>query len=104
MTQSYGGRLSWLAVLFWLTGCSGTSTKGNVILQYCGITEELLPKIGEVNEDKYGSFTPGSLIPIVSEDEILSLEPDFLLVLPWHFREFFECSKKFADTNLIYPI
>lgn len=82
----------------------GASTKGNVILQYCGITTDLLPKIGEVNQDKYGCFTPGSLIPIFSEDEILSLEPDFLLVLPWHFREFFENSKKFADTHLIYPI
>lgn len=82
----------------------GASTKGNVILQYCEITSELLPKVGEVNEDKFGRFTPGSLIPIFPEDEILNLKPDYVLVLPWHFREFFESSEKFADTTLLYPI
>ena len=82
----------------------GASTKGNVILQYCGISSDLLPKIGEVNQDKYSCFTPGSLIPIVSESEILNLKPDYILVLPWHFKEFFESSKKFVDTKLIYPI
>lgn len=65
----------------------GASTKGNVLLQYCGITAQELPCIGEVNEDKFGSFTPGTLIPIVSEAEARSLKPDYLLVLPWHFRK-----------------
>ncbi|MGA7123881.1 MAG: hypothetical protein WBY94_27510, partial [Polyangiaceae bacterium] len=62
-------------------------TKGNVILQYCSIGPDLLPCIAEVNEDKFGCFTPGTEIPIVSETEAFALEPDVLLVLPWHFRE-----------------
>ena len=65
----------------------GASTKGNVILQYCAVGPELLPCIAEVNEDKFGCFTPGTEIPIVSEAEAFALEPDVLLVLPWHFRE-----------------
>jgi C-methyltransferase. len=65
----------------------GASTKGNVILQFCGIKSDLLSAIAEVNPDKIGSFTPGTLIPIVSEAEAHALQPDYLLVLPWHFRE-----------------
>lgn len=65
----------------------GASTKGNVMLQFCGITTEELPFIAEVNPNKFGSFTPGTHIPIISEDEAKSMKPDYLLVLPWHFRE-----------------
>jgi hypothetical protein len=65
----------------------GASTKGNVLLQYCGIDETLLPAIAEVNEDKFGSFTPGTRIPIISELEARERNPDYLLVLPWHFRD-----------------
>jgi NDP-4-keto-2,6-dideoxyhexose 3-C-methyltransferase len=65
----------------------GASTKGNVILQYCGLDEKNIPCIGEVNSDKFGSFTPGTKIPIVPEVEARARKPDFLLVLPWHFRD-----------------
>jgi hypothetical protein len=65
----------------------GASTKGNVILQYCGIDTELVSCIAEVNADKFGCFTPGTGIPIVSEVDALAQKPDVFLVLPWHFRE-----------------
>jgi hypothetical protein len=65
----------------------GASTKGNVVLQFCGIGPDLVTCIAEVNEDKFGSFTPGTYIPIVSEAEARALRPDYFLVLPWHFRE-----------------
>lgn len=65
----------------------GASTKGNVILQFCGLGREDLPCIAEVNEDKFGAFTPGTAVPIVSEAEAKALRPDYLLVLPWHFRD-----------------
>jgi NDP-4-keto-2,6-dideoxyhexose 3-C-methyltransferase len=65
----------------------GASTKGNVILQYCEIGPDILPLIAEVNEDKFGCFTPGTEIPIVSEAEAMAQRPDVLLVLPWHFRD-----------------
>lgn len=82
----------------------GASTKGNVILQYCGITADMLPVIGEVNDDKFGKFTPGTLIPIVSEKAVLEKNPDYVLILPWHFRRFFESSDSFKNTTLIYPL
>ena len=65
----------------------GASTKGNVMLQFCGIDNELVPAIAEVNPDKFGRETPGTKIPIISEDEMRARDPDYLLVLPWHFRE-----------------
>jgi SAM-dependent methyltransferase len=65
----------------------GASTKGNVLLQFCGFTESDIACIAEVNEDKFGSYTPGSLIPILSESQVMSMNPDYLLVLPWHFKD-----------------
>lgn len=82
----------------------GASTKGNVLLQYYGITADLISKIGEVNTDKVGAFTPGSLIPLVSEDDLLLLNTDYLVVLPWHFRDFFENHPKFKGQKLVFPL
>jgi hypothetical protein len=65
----------------------GASTKGNVLLQFCGFTAKDLPAIAEVNPDKFGCFTPGSDIPIVSEAEARAMAPDYFLVLPWHFKD-----------------
>lgn len=65
----------------------GASTKGNVVLQFCGITNKEVIAIAEVNPDKFGSFTPGSKIPIISEAEAKKMKPDYFLVLPWHFKE-----------------
>ena len=82
----------------------GASTKGNVVLQYCGFGPEDIEMIGDVNPDKYGAFTPGSWIPIRSEAEVLDSRPDVLLVLPWHFREFFAMSSIFEGRSLLYPL
>lgn len=85
----------------------GASTKGNVILQYCGLTPDQLPVIGDVNPDKFGSFTPGTLIPIVSESDAMRLQPDVLVVFPWHFREFIvrkEASFIRAGGSLLFPL
>jgi hypothetical protein len=64
----------------------GASTKGNVLLQFCGLTSKDIPYIAEVNELKFGSFTPGTNIPIISEKEAHAMKPDYFLVLPWHFK------------------
>jgi NDP-4-keto-2,6-dideoxyhexose 3-C-methyltransferase len=65
----------------------GASTKGNVILQLCGFTPSDIPYIAEVNEDKFGCFTPGTNIPIISEAQAKAMNPDYFLVLPWHFKD-----------------
>lgn len=82
----------------------GSSTKGNVLLQYFGIDENLLPLIGEVNEDKFGKFTPGTLIPIIPEEDIFALDPDYLLVLPWHFKPFFASLSSLKGHSVVYPL
>lgn len=64
----------------------GASTKGNVILQYCGLGKRDLPYIAEVNPDKFRSYTPGTLIPIISEKDAHAMHPEYFFVLPWHFR------------------
>jgi hypothetical protein len=67
----------------------GASTKGNTLLQYFGITEELLPYIAERNPKKWGRRTVGSNIPIISEEEARAMDPDYFLALPYHFLESF---------------
>ena len=65
----------------------GASTKGNVTLQFCGITVAEVSAIAEVNTEKFGCETPGTRIPIISEAEARAIDPDYFLVLPWHFKE-----------------
>lgn len=65
----------------------GASTKGNVVLQFCHLTENEIPYIAEVNSDKFGSYTPGTYIPIISEEVARAMKPDYFMVMPWHFKE-----------------
>ena len=65
----------------------GASTKGNELLHFCGVTPDLLPFIAEVNPYEFGRYTPGTRIPIISDVEAHAMKPDYLLVLPWHFRD-----------------
>jgi hypothetical protein len=92
--RSEGGRISVL----------GASTKGNVLLQYCDITTKDADFVGEVNPEKYGCYTPGTWIPIIPEQELLEMKPNFLIVLPWHFRKFFVENKIFSGVNLVFPL
>ena len=85
----------------------GASTKGNVILQFSNINSKLLPLIGEVNSFKFNRYTPGTKIKIVSEAAIKKNKPDYLLVLPWHFKDFIiKKEKKYLDSGgkLIFPL
>lgn len=84
----------------------GASTKGNVVLQFCGIGEDEVCAIAEVNPDKFGAFTPGTHIPIVSEAEARAMKPDYFLVLPWHFKEgILKREQAFLDSGgkMIFP-
>jgi len=75
-----------------------------VILQYCGINKKQINFVAEINPEKFGCFTPGTLLPIISEDAALQKNPDYLIVLPWHFKEFFIKNKKFNKIKLIFPL
>lgn len=85
----------------------GASTKGNVLLQFCGLTSSHIPYIAEVNEEKFGCFTPGTHIPIISEKEARAMKPDYFLVLPWHFKHsILEREKEFIKSGgkFIFPL
>jgi NDP-4-keto-2,6-dideoxyhexose 3-C-methyltransferase len=82
----------------------GASTKGNVLLQYCGLTTQKVEFVGEVNPEKFGCYTPGTWIPIIPEQELIAKKPDYMIVLPWHFRKFFESNKKLSGMNLVFPL
>lgn len=85
----------------------GASTKGNVLLQYCDIGPSQLRCIADVNPDKFGCYTPGTRIPIVSEADARAMQPDFFLVMPWHFREnLIQRESEFLASggNLIFPL
>jgi SAM-dependent methyltransferase len=85
----------------------GASTKGNTILQWCGIDNSIIDYAAERNPDKFGAMTLGTNIPIISEEESRSMNPDYYLVLPWHFKEeFLEREKKTLERGigLIFPL
>ncbi|CAN5672377.1 class I SAM-dependent methyltransferase [soil metagenome] len=85
----------------------GASTKGNVLLQYCGIGPELVPFAADRNPMKWGATTLGSNIPIISEEEARAKNPDYFLVLPYHFLdEMLVREKPFTDRGgkFIVPV
>ena len=74
----------------------GASTKGNTLLQYFGLNATLIDGIAERSPYKFGLKTVGTGIPIHSEDEMRKANPDYLLVLPWHFiSEFVDRERDF---------
>jgi SAM-dependent methyltransferase len=85
----------------------GASTKGNTILQWCGIDNRLIDYAADRNPDKFGAKTLGTDIPIISEDESRGMVPDYYLVLPWHFEaEFVKRESKLLDqgVGMIFPL
>ncbi len=65
----------------------GASTKGNVLLQFFGITKERMPYISERNPDKVGLRTLGTDFELISEERARDLRPSSMVVLPWYFKK-----------------
>ncbi len=63
----------------------GASTKGNTLLQYFGLDAGKITAAAERNPMKWGKFTIGTGIPVISEEQARSEQPEYFLVLPWHF-------------------
>ena len=87
----------------------GASTKGNVLLQLCRFNKNDIPCIIEINEDKFGCYTPGTSIPIVSENDMNKVfgTPNYMLILPWHFKKNIMMKEKEYLKNggkLIFPL
>jgi len=85
----------------------GASTKGNVLLQYYGITPDLISCIAERSPEKWGKKTIGTGIPVVSEEVMRAMNPDYLFIFPWHFVEPFmkrEEQLRNSGTKFIVPL
>ena len=85
----------------------GASTKGNVILNYCGVTNKNISYICDANPSKIGKFTPGSYIDIISKERMRKINPKYLLVLIWSFRtEVIKQEKEFIKKGgkLVFPL
>ncbi|MEH6949944.1 class I SAM-dependent methyltransferase [Nitrobacter sp. NHB1] len=84
----------------------GASTKGNVLLQHFGLDHRLLTACADRNPSKWGQRTPGTAIPIMSEEDARK-DADYFLVLPWHFRDEFvarEADFMARGGHLIFPL
>lgn len=64
----------------------GAAAKGNTLLNYCGIKKDLISFVVDASPYKQGKFLPGSHIPVVNEQEIRKLKPDYVLILPWNLK------------------
>ncbi len=61
------------------------STKGNTTLQFYGLTPDLIEAIADRNPHKWGKFTAGTVIPVISEEDSRAQKPDYYFILAWHF-------------------
>ena len=64
----------------------GAAAKGNTLLNYCGIKDDLICFCSDANIHKQDKYMPGSHIPILSPEEIKNRKPDYVLILPWNLR------------------
>lgn len=65
----------------------GAAAKGNTLLNYCGIKNDLIQFVVDANPTKQNKYLPGSHIPIYNEDKLKKVKPDFLIILPWNIKE-----------------
>ena len=85
----------------------GASTKGNIILNHSKITFQKLKYICDGNQQKWGRYTPGSNIKIISKEKMRKIKPDYLFVLIWSFRsEVIKQEIKFLKRGgkLVFPL
>ena len=64
----------------------GAAAKGNTLLNYCGIKNDLIDFVVDANPHKQNKFLPASHIPVMNEDELKKSKPDFVIILPWNLK------------------
>jgi SAM-dependent methyltransferase len=65
----------------------GAAAKGNTLLNYCGVKNDLINFVVDASPVKQGKYMPGSRIPVVNEQELMMSRPDFIIILPWNIRD-----------------
>ncbi len=64
----------------------GAAAKGNTLLNYCGVKNDLIDFVVDANPNKQNKFLPASHIPIFNEDKLKQEKPDFVFILPWNLK------------------
>lgn len=85
----------------------GAPAKGNTLLNYCGISTDLLPFTVDKNPMKIGTFTPGMHLPVLPVTKLLDIQPDYVFILAWNFaREIIGQQSAYQDKGgkFIIPI
>ena len=78
----------------------GASTKGNTVLQYYGLNHKKIPFAAERSSEKWGKYTIGTGIKIISERKARDLKPDYFFVTPWGFiKEFIKREKQWLKNG-----
>lgn len=65
----------------------GAAAKGNTLLNYCGVKNDLIEYVVDANPNKQNKFLPGSHIPVVSEQRLKDDQPDFIIIFPWNIKD-----------------
>jgi hypothetical protein len=65
----------------------GAAAKGNTLLNYCGIKNDLIEFVVDANPNKQNKWLPASHIPVVNEDNLKKEKPDYVIILPWNLKE-----------------
>ena len=74
----------------------GAAAKGNTLLNYCGVTSLLIDFVADVTPAKQGKLLPGSHIPVTKEEEIKIEKPDYIVILPWNWKDAIENRLSYA--------
>lgn len=85
----------------------GASTRGNTLVQACGLDYRFIKAAAERNQDKWGKKIASTGIPIISEEQARKDHPDYFLVLPWFFKqEFLDREKEYliSGGKMIFPL
>jgi len=76
------------------TAAYGAAAKGNTLLNYCGVKNDLISFCVDASPHKQGLFMPGSHIPVLAPKSMKEQRPDFILILPWNIKD--EITKQHA--------
>ena len=77
------------------TAAYGAPAKGNTLLNYCGIRDDLIDYTVDRSPHKQGHFLPGTHLPIYAPSHIRETRPDYLLILPWNLKDEITCEMSY---------
>lgn len=64
----------------------GAAGRATMIVNYCGITTDLLPYIVDASPAKRGFYMPGVHIPIDTEERMRQEQPEYALLFAWGYK------------------